>query len=439
MVILCVLQIDCGVVLKNVQNCGQKNTVDTNVEGRKEKEDLMSKILPMMVMPFMVQTTLLPIMLMSMKFMLLKSMFLGKLAIIFGFVTLLKNLLKNGGGLYSHNVNLQSASHHNSLNQNYHDKQHFEIREPYGHKRTRKKRGLLNVLQMQMLEEKYFNNKALDAFQGLNPVLMDSVMNGAQTAMNECKNVFKWSRWNCPQSAFSKQYKHLPTKEKAYTDAIIAAGIIYSITQDCSQGVIKGCGCDPNRQEPQDDSKVLNQIEKDWTWGGCSHDASYGEDLVLKMLESNEKDSDAQAFVSRHNNRVGREIIREKMLKKCKCHGVSGSCSFQTCWMQMPSFTEIAKELRDRYHNSILISFEKVREGLTLGNSARHLPLVEDHLPNNLVYLERSDSFCFSNNTTGKKVLPAPKEESAPGRQLVMRPLRRGKVAGICADRAGIK
>jgi hypothetical protein len=157
---------------------------------------------------------------------------------------------------------------------------------------------------------------------------MDTVMNGAQTAMNECKNVFKWSRWNCPQSAFSKydmrkiifenvsysrvllfrQYKHLSTKEKAYTDAIIAAGIIYSITQDCSQGVIKGCGCDPNRQEPQDDPKVLNQIEKDWTWGGCSHDASYGEDLVLKMLESNEKDSDAQAFVSRHNNRVGREV-----------------------------------------------------------------------------------------------------------------------------------
>ncbi|KAJ3619737.1 hypothetical protein MTP99_005394 [Tenebrio molitor] len=245
------------------------------------------------------------------------------------------------------------------------------------------------------------SNMLLQLNQALNPVLMDSVMNGAQTAMNECKNVFKWSRWNCPQSAFSKQYKHLSTKEKAYTDAIIAAGIIYSITQDCSQGVIKGCGCDPNRQEPQDDSKVLNQIEKDWTWGGCSHDASYGEDLVLKMLESNEKDSDAQAFVSRHNNRVGREIIREKMLKKCKCHGVSGSCSFQTCWMQMPSFTEIAKELRDRYHNSILISFEKVREGLTLGNSARHLPLVEDHLPNNLVYLERSDSFCFSNNTTG--------------------------------------
>lgn len=34
MVILCVLQIDCGVVLKNVQNCDQKNTVDTNVEGK---------------------------------------------------------------------------------------------------------------------------------------------------------------------------------------------------------------------------------------------------------------------------------------------------------------------------------------------------------------------------------------------------------------------
>ncbi|KYB24793.1 hypothetical protein TcasGA2_TC031893 [Tribolium castaneum] len=101
-------------------NCRQIQTGTIEEEGRKkQQDDMMSKILPMMVMPFMVQTTLLPMMLMSMKFMLLKSMFLGKLAILFGFVTFLKNMLNNGGGLFSHNVNVQQSHHHDLAQQNY--------------------------------------------------------------------------------------------------------------------------------------------------------------------------------------------------------------------------------------------------------------------------------------------------------------------------------
>ncbi|XP_044262498.1 uncharacterized protein LOC123009967 [Tribolium madens] len=117
---LCAFQINCRQI--------QTGTIE---EGRKkQQDDIMSKILPMMVMPFMVQTTLLPMMLMSMKFMLLKSMFLGKLAILFGFVTFLKNMLNNGGGLFSHNVNVQQSHHHDLAQQNY------------GYQRRRKKREL---------------------------------------------------------------------------------------------------------------------------------------------------------------------------------------------------------------------------------------------------------------------------------------------------------
>ncbi|EFA11738.1 protein Wnt-8a isoform X1 [Tribolium castaneum] len=248
-----------------------------------------------------------------------------------------------------------------------------------------------------------FKSKTILQFnQDLNPVIIESVANGAQMAMDECRNVFKWDRWNCPQSAFSRQNNHLATKEKAYTNAIITAGIIYSITRDCSQGVIKGCGCDPKlRKNIYQEAKTKN-LERDWTWGGCSDDSSFGEELVLKLLEDNEESSDAQAFINRHNNRIGREIIREKMLKTCKCHGVSGSCSFQTCWMQMPTFPEIAKQLRERYDRAIMISFERVQGALTLGNSARHMPLESagDVLPN-LLYLEKSPDFCLSNNSTG--------------------------------------
>lgn len=134
-------------------------------------------------------------------------------------------------------------------------------------------------------------------------------------AMDECKNIFKWDRWNCPQSSFSRQNNQLATKEKAYTNAIITAGIIYSLTRDCSQGVIKGCGCDPNFSKNIYQQHNTKNLERDWTWGGCSDDASFGENLVLKLLEDNDENNDAQAFVSRHNNRIGREVSLFKKLR----------------------------------------------------------------------------------------------------------------------------
>ncbi|XP_063912913.1 uncharacterized protein LOC135129631 isoform X2 [Zophobas morio] len=116
--ILCVSQTECGVASNCRGNCTQELKGLSRADGggeKEEKEDVMSKILPMMVMPFMLQVTMLPMMLMSMKFMLMKSMFLGKMAIVLGFVAFLRNLLKRGDALYSHNVNVHhhpEYSHH---------------------------------------------------------------------------------------------------------------------------------------------------------------------------------------------------------------------------------------------------------------------------------------------------------------------------------------
>jgi hypothetical protein len=141
------------------------------------------------------------------------------------------------------------------------------------------------------------------------------------------------------------------------------------------------------------------------------------------------------------------------MLKICKCHGVSGSCTFQTCWMQMPSFSSIAKELKERYDNAILISFDNVEDAWTVGNSARQLSLADDVLPNNLVFLEKSPNFCISDNTTGKyqpvlsnsgvhfvllQVLWEPEEEVVPGIPPIQL-LKKREVAGICAERVVTK
>lgn len=37
---------------------------------------------------------------------------------------------------------------------------------------------------------------------------------------------------------------------------------------------------------------------------------------------------------------------------KCKCHGVSGSCSMKTCWRRLHDFNMTASILREKYHDA---------------------------------------------------------------------------------------
>lgn len=39
--------------------------------------------------------------------------------------------------------------------------------------------------------------------------------------------------------------------------------------------------------------------------------------------------------------------------EKCKCHGVSGSCSMKTCWRKLADFNTTASLLKVKYHEAI--------------------------------------------------------------------------------------
>lgn len=41
------------------------------------------------------------------------------------------------------------------------------------------------------------------------------------------------------------------------------------------------------------------------------------------------------------------------MMDKCKCHGVSGSCSMKTCWKKLSEFNATATLLRQKYNEAI--------------------------------------------------------------------------------------
>ena len=99
----------------------------------------------------------------------------------------------------------------------------------------------------------------------------------------------------------------------------------------------------------------------------------YGIKFAKKFLDAPDKQllkktGEIRNLMNLHNNEAGRRVsllglimftltnihqaIARLMLMKCRCHGVSGSCEFKTCWKSLPQFAEIGKYLKYKYDKS---------------------------------------------------------------------------------------
>lgn len=84
------------------------------------------------------------------------------------------------------------------------------------------------------------------------------------------------------------------------------------------------------------------------------------------------------------------------MKRECKCHGLSASCTMETCWLRMPSFAEVGTRLRKRFDGAVKViamndGTHFMPEGSTIKNATRR----------DLIYTENSPDFCKPNNATG--------------------------------------
>ncbi|XP_075852088.1 protein Wnt-8a [Microcebus murinus] len=225
-----------------------------------------------------------------------------------------------------------------------------------------------------------------------------SVALGAQSGIEECKFQFAWERWNCPANALQlSTHNRLrsATRETSFIHAITSAGVMHTITKNCSMGDFENCGCD--------ESKNGKTGGHGWIWGGCSDNVEFGERISKLFVDSLEKGKDARALMNLHNNRAGRLAVRATMKRTCKCHGISGSCSIQTCWLQLADFREMGDYLKAKYDRALKIEMDKRR--LRAGNSAEgHWAPTEAFLPSaeaELIFLEESPDYCTRNSSLG--------------------------------------
>lgn len=92
------------------------------------------------------------------------------------------------------------------------------------------------------------------------------------------------------------------------------------------------------------------------------------------------------------------QALRDALVMKCKCHGVSGSCSIRTCWRGLEDLKDIAMDLKTKYLSATKVVHRP------MGTRKQLVPKDIDIRPvreNELVYLQSSPDYCMRNDKLG--------------------------------------
>ena len=179
--------------------------------------------------------------------------------------------------------------------------------------------------------------------------------------------------------------------------AVMAVAVAKHIGQACRAGALTSCSCGARGTLPASNS------ETHYFWG-CSENIQHGLKVSEQFLDAAERDDGMglRELVHLTNLKAGRVLIEktsEVTPLKCTCHGLTGTCSLQTCWKVMPPLRTIAQQLRDKYEKACQVTYapESVLSFSPTLQSTCHWPLAED----DLVFSDRSPNYCISQPELG--------------------------------------
>jgi len=234
------------------------------------------------------------------------------------------------------------------------------------------------------------------------PETVESVPFGTKQGLVECEYQFRNELWNCSDNRDSRRIKQTidrGSKETAFLYAITSAGVVHTVARACSSGNLTECSCEVagrGRTTPEG-----------WNWGGCSDNLRYGIKFAKRFIDAPDKKQmrktgEIRNMMNLHNNEAGRRAIARLMLMKCRCHGVSGSCEFKTCWKSLPQFAEVGKYLKQKYDRSaVRVSQQLPAPAERSKRGAKNAPTALPVNKKSLVYTEPSPDYCRDDPQAG--------------------------------------
>ncbi|XP_065831766.1 protein Wnt-7b-like [Oscarella lobularis] len=211
------------------------------------------------------------------------------------------------------------------------------------------------------------------------PTAMTAIIRGVQLAINRTKidlQKRKWDGSSLTNPKFGQNLLKKACKETAFSHAVISAGIAYAVTESCYQGEIRNCQCD-------------NGLKRG-PWDGCSADVKFGVKISGQLMDGAETSHSFHSEINIYNNRVGRLAVERSREEKCYCHGMSGACTIMTCFMQLPPFSRITKNLVEAYNHPVKTASNDVGRPMRPSEWKLKNQAKEDQL----VYLSPSPNFC---------------------------------------------
>ncbi|XP_031572227.1 protein Wnt-7a-like isoform X2 [Actinia tenebrosa] len=229
-----------------------------------------------------------------------------------------------------------------------------------------------------------------------NPAAMESITDGYHLGVDECKYQFRKRRWNCTSLGSKHTFSShaVPgTKESAFTHAIISAGIAHAVTLACTKGNYSNCGCDLSL-------KGVRSSDGSWIWGGCSVNINRGIEVADAFLDGQDTSQSDIALMNKHNNRLGGQVMRNNLVRECKCHGTTSFCTVQTCWYRLPPFRALGHRLHEIYsRNTVKVKRADVGTPSLVYKDDKYTK--PKHDGTEAVYLIDSPNYCERNLTKG--------------------------------------
>ncbi|NWT86493.1 W11B2 protein, partial [Lanius ludovicianus] len=236
--------------------------------------------------------------------------------------------------------------------------------------------------------------------------VMPSIVRAARRTQALCQQSFADMRWNC--SSIQRAPSFGPdlltgTREAAFVHALAAAAVAQGIARSCASGELPlwspaplAAGEEVPDLRQQMPARFLGcpEHQEATKWLKSGSELFHPLKLPMGALGSQSLGFERQT----HLFPCALQVLRDSLDTRCKCHGVSGSCSVKTCWKGLPELDEIASDLKSRYLAALKVTHRLV------GPRKQLIPKEGDARPvteMDLVYLINSPDYCTPNPQLG--------------------------------------